>query len=276
MKICLLDGGFSTHARLFTTRVAERVPTELGEDGEKIVFAIDATLGAPESYRIEAIDGGWQVCGTDELGLYFGIGKLLHSAKWSSVDFTPVATDGVVSPASSYRAIYYSKHFYNWYQVAPMDEQERYLEDLLLWGYNVVHTTLPTVNASSFDDPIFTGAIEQTHRIFKLAKKFGMLTSLSIGSNQGLKSAPAEFSAEISFDLTYRGNLGRNLCINKPGALDYLKNLWRHKLNAFTDVGLDFVTCWPYDEGGCGCEKCRPWGKRGYGDMCRAVCDVAR
>ena len=173
MKINLLDAGFANHAKMFTVRVCERIPAEFGDEGLTVRFALDPTLGAPESYRIDRVEGGWQVIGSDELGLYFGIGKLLHSAKWSADAFAPVPTAGVVTPACSYRAVYYSKHFYNWYQVAPVDEQERYLEDLLLWGYNVLHTTLPTVNATSFDDPIFTDAIEQTRRVFKLAKKLG-------------------------------------------------------------------------------------------------------
>jgi hypothetical protein len=35
-------------------------------------------------------------------------------------------------------------------------------------------------------------------------------------------------------------------------------------LEVYRDVGLDFVVSFPYDEGGCGCEHCRPWGANGY------------
>jgi hypothetical protein len=30
------------------------------------------------------------------------------------------------------------------------------------------------------------------------------------------------------------------------------------------DVGLDLVCYWPYDEGGCACEQCKPWGSNAY------------
>ena len=276
MKINLLDNGHALQAKLLTERLEERIPVVYGEDGLVIELLINPAIARAESYEIKAIDGGFAVIGSDELGLSHGVGKLLHSAKWAKDSFAPVATEGVVSPACSYRGVYYSKHFYNWYQMAPIEEQERYLADLLLWGHNLIHTTLPTVNSESFDDPVFVGGVESTRRIFKLAKKLGMKVSLSVGSNQGLKSAPHEFDADMNFDLTLRGNLGRNLCPNKPAALDYLRELWRHKLNAFADIGLDFISCWPYDEGGCGCEKCRPWGKNGYAKLCLAVSEEAR
>ena len=38
----------------------------------------------------------------------------------------------------------------------------------------------------------------------------------------------------------------------------------RQLFERLSDVGLDIVTFWPYDEGGCACEKCKPWGSNGY------------
>ncbi|MBR7181429.1 MAG: hypothetical protein IKD28_01435 [Clostridia bacterium] len=276
MKLNLQANGHTLQADLLRERLAERIPVEYCADGLTVSLTVDETIGKPDSYIIFEESGAWQVVGANDLGLSYGVGKLLHSAKWEKESFVPVATDGVVTPACSYRGVYYSKHFYNWYQMAPMEEQERYLADLLLWGHNLIHCTLPTVNSAGFDDPVFTTGLETTRRIFKMAKKLGMKTSLSIGSNQGMKNAPEAYNADMSFDLTFRGNLGRNLCPNKPEALAYLRELWRHKLQAFADIGLDYISCWPYDEGGCGCEKCRPWGKNGYGIICKAVAEEAK
>ena len=214
MKINLISGGNTAHADLLRSRINERIPCEYVSDGLTVSLSVDPVRGEAESYAIEAIDGGFAVVGTDTLGLYHGIGKLLHSAKWSENDFSPLPTDGLVVPYSKYRAIYFSMHFYNWYQMAPAEELERYLEDLMLWGYNTIHCTLPTINCETFEDKVFTDAVANLRRVYKMAKKNGMKTSLSIGSNQGLKSAPREYSAEISYDLDLRGNLGRNLCIS--------------------------------------------------------------
>ena len=272
MKINLKDCGFDNHSRVFKRKLSDRIPVEFCEDGLSVELSIDKSIASAESYCICKNEDGFVIKGSDELGLYYGIGKFLHSAKWSDTDFAPVATNGVVSPACSYRAIYFSVHFFNWYQMAPMEEQEEYLEDLLLWGYNVLHCTLPRVNANSFKEEMFVKAADNIKRIFKMAKKFSMMTSLSVGSNQGIKSSPEEFNADMStMNLEYRGNLGRNLCVSKPAALEHLRQIWREEMELFVDVGLDFITCWPYDEGGCGCEKCRPWGSVGYGNMIKAV-----
>ncbi|MBQ8258702.1 MAG: hypothetical protein IJY97_03985 [Clostridia bacterium] len=209
--------------------------------------------------------------GSDTLGLYYGIGKLLHSAKWSESEFSPCSTNGVVSPACVCRTVSYAIHFYNWYQMAPDDEQESYLEDLLLWGYNTFHCALPIVNATTFEDDMFVKAVKNVRRLFKMAKKFGMKLSLSVCKNQGMRSSPKEYAADMStMNLKLRGNLGRNLCPSNPEALEHLRWIWRSVMENFRDIGLDQACCWPYDEGGCGCEKCRPWGAVGYGNMIKA------
>ena len=276
MKINVISNGNELAKNLLCERILERIDAEFCADGISIELWIDANLGDPESYSVEKRGDGFLVRGADSLGLCYGVGKLLHSAKWSENGFKPCATNGVVTPRSSYRSIFYSMHFFNWYQVSPIEEQERYLSDLLLWGYNTIHCTLPRVNVESIEDEIFQKAMRNVKRIFKLAKSYGMKTSLSLGSNQGMKGTPHEFDAEMSFDLKMRGNLGRNLCISKPGVLDYLRGIWRDELEMLKDTGLDYITCWPYDEGGCGCEKCRPWGANGYLNMCLAARDTAR
>ena len=126
------------HERLFKARLSDRLSADFCDGGLEISFQVDALLGNPESYKITEKNGAWCVVGSDELGLYYGVGKLLHSAKWGKDSFSPVATDGVVSAACDFRAIYFAIHFYNWYQNASIEELERYLEDLLLWGYNTI------------------------------------------------------------------------------------------------------------------------------------------
>ena len=46
-------------------------------------------------------------------------------------------------------------------------------------------------------------------------------------------------------------------------------------LDEFADPGLDCITYWPYDEGGCGCPDCWPWGARGYLSLSRTVSALA-
>lgn len=47
--------------------------------------------------------------------------------------------------------------------------------------------------------------------------------------------------------------------------------LYDHLLNEFKDVGLDYFIFWPYDEGGCSCKDCWPWGGRGYIEISKTI-----
>ena len=91
-----------------------------------------------------------------------------------------------------------------------------------------------------------------------------MKTSLGTNPNQGLLGSPHEFDADQTY-IPWKG--GRNLCPSNPAALEHLKTIWRAKFESFLDIGLDFIHTWPYDEGGCSCKKCWPWGAKGYGDL---------
>ena len=266
MKINLLDNGYLQHKRVMLNSICERIPVEFTKDGLTIVFGIDNRIGVAESYQIEHVDSVWYITGSDVLGLFFGIGKFLHTATWSDSDFVPNPPKGVVLPDCSYRVIYFSVHAYNWYHMAPTEDLEKYLEELLLWGYNGIHLCVPIMNLHSFDEPLFHEAVEKTKTIYRLAKKLGMRRSFGIVPNQGLLSAPEEYNAEPV--TRPRPNNGRNLCPSKPGVVDYLKECWFKMFETYKDIEMDYFMPWPYDEGGCTCEKCSPWGAKAYCDLC--------
>ena len=274
MKLKINYGSHALQAALLERSVRERI--DLGE-GETLSVTLKTDPGMkPESYRVDAVPDGFEVTGADDLGLSFGIGKLLHYAVWTENSFAPKATRGAVEPAGAFRAIYFSIHFYNWYQNAPEEELKKYMEDLLLWGYNTIVLIIPVVNSFSIGDEIFARNADKAKSVCVLAKKLGMKTGIIVGPNQGTKDSPHEFDADLSYDpLSKRGHAGRNLCINKPGAAEFMKRIYRAELETFSGVGLDYILTWPYDEGGCGCEKCRPWGARGYLDAAKMIRECA-
>ena len=139
MNLCILDNGYNQHANVMLNNLRKRIPVEVAQDGLKISLAIDSKIGIEESYQILFEDSMWKIIGSDILGLYFGIGKFLHTAKWHDEMFYPNPPQGVISPDCSYRVIYFSVHAYNWYHMAPTEDLEEYLEELLLWGYNGIH-----------------------------------------------------------------------------------------------------------------------------------------
>ena len=260
--------GLGKHAELLRKRILERIEEAKLEPIE-IELSVNTSLGEAESYQISRWGDRWKIIGTDEAGLYYGIGKFLHTAKWTEHALVPVETEKLITPKCSFRAIYFAVHFYNWYQMAPIEELERYVEDLLLYGYNTIVCIIPVVNITTFEDELFVKSVEKTRAIYQLAKKYGMKIGFIVNPNQGVKSSPEEFDADLSFDPTgsVRPHFGKNLCQAKPGALEHMKFVWNSMLSQYKDIGLDYILTWPYDEGGCGCENCRPWGAKGYGDL---------
>lgn len=274
MKINIIENGCTKHAELMKKHISKRIPLEIETEGMQIELMIDEQLGKQESYKILVKDNGFAIMGADTMGLFFGIGKFLHTAKWTDTEFVPKPPIGVITPASDFRAVYFAIHFYNWYQNAPLEELETYLEELVLWGYNVAVCIIPIVNLDSFEDQLFYQSVKKTREVYQLAKKIGMKVGIILNPNQGLKTTPAEFNADLSFDPAgVRGTAGKNICVEQPGAFSYMQNIWRKQLEQYTDIGMDYVFSWPYDEGGCGCEKCRPWGGNGYLKYTNAIHD---
>lgn len=267
MKLNLKNNGFLKHGELFRKTVANRIAVEFTDDGMIIELQIDKTIADKESFLICGENQHWNIIGSDELGLYFGIGKFLHTAIWNENDFIPKATDGVVIPECHFRAMYFATHFYNFYHAATAEALSEYVDDVLLWGYNTILCIIPVITLKE-QDPNFQLEVERVKRIFGAAKKRGMQIGILICVNQGFMDAPEELSSVLPDDLTFRGDAGRNICISKPGGLEYMRRVWNVTLEAFKEEEPEYIVTWPYDEGGCGCDNCRPWGAMGYLNGC--------
>ena len=272
MRIAIHANGYERHAELLLRKISERVPVECGAGGLEITFSVDVGNGPAESYEIFGDGAHITIAAADGLGLSHGIGKLLHTAHWCESGFVPAPPKGKQIPACTFRAMYFSVHNYNWYHTATARELELYLEDMVLWGYNAIHCIVPVMNIREIGNELFCYSVEKARRLYLLARKLGMKTSLGINPNQGIKSSPHELDA-VQTIIPWKS--GRNLCPSKPGAVDHLRTIWRAKFEQFLDIGLDYIHAWPYDEGGCCCPDCWPWGARKYGDVCNALHDEA-
>ena len=90
-----------------------------------------------------------------------------------------------------------------------------------------------------------------------------MSVGLLQASADGYKGTPAEL-LKTNVPGHRRGNFGIGLCPSKPKARALLKQTYGDLLDEFSETGLDYFVFWPYDEGGCACKECWPWGARGF------------
>jgi hypothetical protein len=263
-------------ARQIAERCGAKVVTT-GAAAWSVELGVETGIGM-EGYRIADGPGGSiRILGNDERGLLYGVGKFLRSSRYDRGGFVPGTWRGMSVPKCPMRGVYLANHFNNYYEAASPEELECYVEDLSLWGSNLLALGFPHWQYESYDDPAARKMIEHMRRIIRTAKQVGMRVSIGAALNGGFRTTPQGMRCTpVPDPLARHGNFGVNLCPSKPAARKELLKNWERLLDEFAASGVDYVTYWPYDEGGCGCRDCWPWGARGYLSLSQAVSALVR
>lgn len=269
-------------ANILTSRIEEYSGAEVSRVGGAeftVNLGVKEGIGK-EGFRISSAPDGVNITGNDERGLLYGVGKFLHTSTYSENGMTPSSWRGVSVPEKPVRAIYFATHFNNWYHVAPVSDVQRYIEDLSLWGTNILMVDYAPFAYNGIDDPEAQAILSRLRIIFKAAREVGMDTCI-VCTNEGYKNTPRELLADES-TVNHEGysdlngkriyNLGTEICPNKPGGIEAILKVNQERLDAFKEVGgIDYFMPWPYDNGGCTCRDCKPWGANGYLKMSELI-----
>ena len=282
-------------------RIQQRCPARVRqvEDEAQIVLEIRAGLAA-EAFQIAQDGEVLRIAAGQERGLWYGVGKFLRTSRYQDGEngeqaFTASSWRGISTPRGSLRGMYFASHFHNWYQEAPEEEIRRYVEDLALWGVNAISTCFPFIDLHGWDDPEAEAAVAMLRRYARITRQAGLMFGLML-NNTFFSGVPTALRAAPLPDPTgRRGNSGNPVCPSRPQGhayiLDNTRQLFErifpgacksrdipHDLRALqhineqaTGEGLDFIVHWPYDEGGCACADCQPWGSRGFLQLSRDV-----
>jgi len=260
-------------AAILQSRIHERCPA--GPARVTLTLAQDETIPA-EGFRLVDGPAGLRLSAPDHLGLLAGAGKLLRTSQYGAAGFLPGQWRGLAVPDCPVRGIYFASHFHNWYQAAPEAEINRYVEDLALWGVNAVGAVFPFIDLNGWEDPEAAGALAQVRRLFRAAKRLGLGTCLFTGNTLFANTPAALRAVPVNDPLGRRGNTGAPVCPNHPVADAWLHDCHRRLLAGLADIGLDYLCVWPYDEGGCSCASCAPWGANGFLKVARELAELAR
>ncbi len=266
-----------TIASLFARHLKERTSLAVGEsdavhnDPSNLNLALRVTPGiGAEGFRIEDVSPG-RICitGNDERGLLYGVGKFLRTSQYGPESFVPGSWRGTSVPSLPVRGIYFATHFHNFYHDAPIEQVERYVEDLALWGYNVVNVWFDMHHYSGIDDPEARAMIERLHAILHAANRVGIGAALVVLANEAYATSPIELRADWTaghdgYTREPGGHYHVELCPSKTGAMELEMKWVEERLAAFGDLKLDALWIWPYDQGGCTCSQCAPWGVNGF------------
>ena len=263
-------GTLEKHAlRIFEARLKKRNVTA---DKDCVIKVVRNSRCKPEEFRISGSFNSKNLqldCGSGAAFLY-AAGKLLRNGKYADGIFTPGNWRGSWNPAKSFRCVYIACHFYNVYEVSSVEFMEEYLEDLALLGYNYLKLGLGSA-AKIAGSPEHTAALIRRKRLITYASELGMDFCHGVG-NFGYADSPKELRATDTGHSFY----GTEICTSNPAGLDYLEKKYRADFENLKDVKVKTVQFWSYDQGGCGCKNCFPYGVNGMFKLAKRLVPVIK
>lgn len=219
-----------------------------------------------EGFRID--DAG--ITGNDERGLLYGAGKFLRDPTWR----------GTSVPGRPLRPIFFASHFHNFYHDAPIEKVCRYIEELALWGCNLLMVWFDMHHYTGLHDPAAQAMIKRLRAMLETAESVGMQSSLAMLANEAYATSPLEQRADFRWkENGYRSDIGAygvEICPNKPGGLDLICRYRQEVLDAFRGLNIGLFSLGAYDQGGCTCAQCKPWGANGYLRTIAAVAPLVK
>lgn len=223
-----------------------------------------------DRYILKVENGNIEISAANSCAVHAAFGRLMIESSFDGKGgFTPVA-DGVIdfTPEKPLRGMYFATHFYNFYHKAPIEKVYEVIEDLAMRGCNSLLVWFDMHHYTSMKDKDAPELVERLRAMIKYANKIGMGGSLTMLGNEAFADSPEELRAEWKPIGRYHDYPGDHyhleICPNKEGGIEKILEYRREMLEHFKDLKIDYVVYWPYDQGGCTCEKCQPWGSNGF------------
>ncbi|HQK93438.1 MAG TPA: discoidin domain-containing protein [Armatimonadota bacterium] len=257
---CVMDRTGKALAR--SSSASTRCTITIGRaDAQLPRFVVDRDLRA-DGYRILAQPthrGRVYVAGQSPSGVVAGVGALLRAMAFEPGAIRIPEMDLCDAPELPVRGIYFATHFGNFYHVAPLEEVDRVIEEFALWGGNELVVWFDMHHFRDFADPAARAHVARLRHFADTAHAVGMRFGLTFIANEGYDSSPEALRADGN---TGTAHYHRELCPSKPEGLALIGRWQAEVLDAFRDVDLAWT--WPYDQGGCACPDCAPWGANGF------------
>lgn len=251
-------------------RVLELRKCELADaDAYSIEVSTDDNL-KDDRYVISFSENRASVRAANINAVFAAFGHILNESRFDGKGgFVPVKDGNVVdfTPEKSVRAIYFASHFHNFYHMAPIEEVYEVIEDIALYGCNGIRVWFDMHHYDSVQDEAAQDIIKRLRLILEYANKIGMFGMLAGLSNEGFNSSPEHLRAEWWKQGDYKRDIyhyHREICPSKPGGIEEIIKEKREALEPFKGLNIKYVGYGPYDQGGCTCPECAPWGYNGY------------
>ena len=181
---------------------------------------------------------------------------------------------------SVFRGMYFATHNNNFYVEAPMQEIRVVMEDLMLWGMNALCIWFDLHHYTSINEEAAVKMLCRIREIFEAAHELGIKTVVTANANEAFPDSPEDLRAQWKTQGKYHRELAGHyhieICPSKQGGIERILHDRAIHLEAIKDLHIDYIVFGPYDQGGCTCEACAPWGANGYLRCLKALRPLVR
>jgi len=220
------------------------------------------SLPGPDGFRLDTTpdaEGRLLVLGQSPSGVVAGLGEFLRQCHYAEGALTISRATLTSTPRLPVRGIYLATHFHNFYHVAPLEEVDAVIEDYALWGGNSLTVWFDMHHFAGLTDPAAQTQLARLRHFAETAHGIGMHFGLAFLANEAYNTSPEPLRAKW---LPGWPHYHVEVCPSIPEGLALIGTWQAELLDAFPAV--DFVWTWPYDQGGCACDACKPWGANGF------------
>ena len=232
--------------------IARVIEKRLKDKDTDLTLVLDPTLKEFESkFENGVISGG------SYPDILYVAGKFLRN---------PALENGTFRSFKPMCGLYWATHNQGYTECAPIEELLEDIEDEALWGMNVFRAWFDMAQHKIEESADF---IDRLLTLFKHAKSLGLKTATGFLSNEAFDDSPEELRADWTCGHDgYVKNLiahyHREICPSKQGGIEKILEYRRKMIEAFKDADFDYIGIGVYDQGGCTCSSCAPWGGNGY------------
>lgn len=271
------DGPSAALANVLKKRIEARWDTVVSF-GQPADLVLEYTAGNRFG-EIEKSENGYILRGTEAPDLWDMAGRLLHSIPTGG-EFRPAPLCGMFKTDKDLCSMYFATHFHNFYHSAPLPEIFEYIEDLALWGMEALAVWFDMHHYTGMDDPEAITMATRLKAILNHAKTLGLKRMMTTLANEGFSTTPDALKATNEVQNGYYmkpdGFYHTEVCPNTEGGMELILKNRNEMLDVFEEIQPDYFTVWPYDQGGCTCEKCAPWGNNGYLKVAKAEAELLK
>ena len=248
-----------------------------GDSGFLLTLELDKNFRA-DSFRIIGNDNHITIIADSINNILAGAGRFLYTSFFTKDGIIPSRLRGITTPDCRYRCVYTATHFHTFYFSAPIEEVFEYIEDLALMGINQLLHPIPSISLKASDKKAVDDAFGRACKVQNMAMGLGMEIIHGAPTSNTMYDIPEEAKAAPVKLAHIRGNSGHRVCPSTPKGREILDTELRSGMTRYKEKNMpvNYITVFPYDEGGCGCEKCNPWGGNGYIRSAKRALEITR